>query len=103
MIFLWALALVILSFPKCFKCLVFEVLTEHTVWYFSFFIEESFLMASEKLIKVLDDIMIKIISVPKCLSRGVLWQIYPLHDNTCLEDLQKTWVKKLFGLQPLGK
>ena len=42
-------------------------------------------------------------SVPKCLSKGVLWQIYPLHDNICLENLQKTWVKQIFGLQPLGR
>ena len=41
-------------------------------------------------------------SVPKCLSKGVLLQVYPLHDNDCLEELQRVWVKQLFGAQPLG-
>ena len=42
-------------------------------------------------------------AVPKCLSEGVLWQVYPLHDNDCLEELQRSWVKQLLGVQPLGK
>eukprot|EP00092_Neocalanus_flemingeri_P018086 GFUD01019574.1.p1 GENE.GFUD01019574.1~~GFUD01019574.1.p1 ORF type:complete len:732 (-),score=148.33 GFUD01019574.1:22-2217(-) len=41
--------------------------------------------------------------VPKCLSCGIISHVYPLHDNIDLEDLQKTWVQKLFGLQPLEK
>ena len=44
-----------------------------------------------------------ITAVPKCLSKGVLWQVYPLHDNNCLEELQRSWVKQLFGVQPLGR
>jgi len=44
-----------------------------------------------------------ITTVPKCLSKGVLWQVYPLHDNNCLEELQRSWVKQLFGVQPLDK
>ena len=41
--------------------------------------------------------------VPKCLSRGLVAQIYPLHDLPSLAHLQKHWVKKLVGLQPLSK
>lgn len=41
--------------------------------------------------------------VPKCLSCGIISQVYPLHENNSLEDLQKTWVQKVFGLQPLDK
>ena len=44
-----------------------------------------------------------IVLVPKCLAKGLLWQVYPLHDADSLETLQKTWVKQLIGLQPLGK
>ena len=41
--------------------------------------------------------------VPKCLSRGLVWQVYPLHDNISLGQLQRSWVKQVFGLQPLGQ
>ena len=44
-----------------------------------------------------------LLSVPKCVSKGVLWQVYPLHDADSLETLQKSWVKQFLGLQPLGK
>ena len=40
--------------------------------------------------------------VPVCLSKGLVWQVFPLHDNVSLESLQAGWVRKLFGLQPLG-
>ena len=35
-----------------------------------------------------------------CLQ--VLFQVFPLHHTPSLENLQKSWVRKLFGLQPLG-
>ena len=44
-----------------------------------------------------------IFAVPKCLSCGIISQVYPLHENNALEDLQRSWVQKVFGLQPLGK
>ena len=40
--------------------------------------------------------------VPVCLSKGLVWQVFPLHDTGRLESLQAGWVRKLFGLQPLG-
>ena len=40
--------------------------------------------------------------VPVCLSKGLVWQVFPLHDTVRLESLQAGWVRKLFGLQPLG-
>ena len=32
----------------------------------------------------------------------VVFQVFPLHHTPSLENLQKSWVRKLFGLQPLG-
>ena len=36
-----------------------------------------------------------------CLQ--VVFQVFPLHHTPSLESLQKSWVRKLFGLQPLGE
>ena len=33
----------------------------------------------------------------------VVFQVFPLHHTPSLENLQKSWVRKLFGLQPLGE
>ena len=69
--------------------------------------------------------------LPKCLSKGIvaqvsdntsnistlpaqhswIWaknkipfnQVFPLHHTPSLESLQKSWVRKIFGLQPLGE
>lgn len=43
------------------------------------------------------------ISVPKCLSAGIISQIFPLHDPPELEHLQNTWVRDVKAKQPLGK
>ncbi|XP_023320321.1 anoctamin-8 isoform X1 [Eurytemora carolleeae] len=39
--------------------------------------------------------------IPKCLSKGLISEIYPLHELPVLQNLQRTWVQRIFGLQPL--
>ncbi|GLG96980.1 Anoctamin [Gryllus bimaculatus] len=39
--------------------------------------------------------------VPKCLSAGIISQVFPLHDMPALENLQKNWVRAFFQKQPL--
>ncbi|XP_019619583.1 PREDICTED: anoctamin-8-like isoform X1 [Branchiostoma belcheri] len=39
--------------------------------------------------------------IPKCLSKGMIKQILPLHRSEDLETLKKTWVHALFKPQPL--
>ncbi|KAG8229744.1 hypothetical protein J437_LFUL007919 [Ladona fulva] len=38
---------------------------------------------------------------PKCLSAGIVSQVFPLHEPPILEKLQKTWVRAFFQKQPL--
>lgn len=40
--------------------------------------------------------------VPKCLSSGVITQIFPIHEATALERLQNIWVRDIVARQPLG-
>ncbi|XP_047117535.1 anoctamin-8 [Schistocerca piceifrons] len=39
--------------------------------------------------------------VPKCLSAGIISQVFPLHDLPSLQKLQKSWVRDFFRKQPL--
>ncbi|XP_069356059.1 anoctamin-10-like isoform X4 [Maniola hyperantus] len=41
--------------------------------------------------------------VPACVSRGVVANMFPLHERTALENLRKKWVKTLFTPQPLDE
>ncbi|KAL3287914.1 hypothetical protein HHI36_002370 [Cryptolaemus montrouzieri] len=41
--------------------------------------------------------------IPKCLISGVISQVFPLHDHTTLERLQKSWVRDIFARQPLDE
>ncbi|XP_022912435.2 anoctamin-10 isoform X1 [Onthophagus taurus] len=41
--------------------------------------------------------------IPKCLSAGVISQIFPIHDATALERLQNSWVRDVFARQPLDE
>ncbi|KAK0174148.1 hypothetical protein PV328_007257 [Microctonus aethiopoides] len=39
--------------------------------------------------------------IPKCISAGIISQVFPLHDLPALEKLQKSWVRAFFNPQPL--
>ncbi|XP_043472779.1 anoctamin-8 isoform X2 [Leptopilina heterotoma] len=39
--------------------------------------------------------------IPKCLSMGIISQVFPLHELPALEKLQKTWVQAFMSPQPL--
>ncbi|XP_011313522.1 anoctamin-8 isoform X6 [Fopius arisanus] len=39
--------------------------------------------------------------IPKCISAGVISQVFPLHELPALEKLQKSWVRAFFSPQPL--
>ncbi|EDV26289.1 uncharacterized protein TRIADDRAFT_22642, partial [Trichoplax adhaerens] len=41
--------------------------------------------------------------VPKCLSKGIIKQILPLHSNTDLKKLEKDWVQAFLRPQPLDE
>lgn len=41
--------------------------------------------------------------VPKCLTSGIISQVFPLHEPAALERLQNTWVRNVLARQPLGK
>lgn len=41
--------------------------------------------------------------IPKCVSAGVISQMFPLHDAPALEKLQVTWVRDILARQPLGE
>ena len=43
-----------------------------------------------------------IFSVPKSLSKKVVLQIFPVHDQEALQLLQKTWIQKIWERQPIG-
>ncbi|KAL1514375.1 hypothetical protein ABEB36_003643 [Hypothenemus hampei] len=40
--------------------------------------------------------------VPKCLSSGIISQVFPIHESAVLERLQQIWVQDIFSKQPLG-
>ncbi|XP_016840084.1 anoctamin-8 isoform X4 [Nasonia vitripennis] len=39
--------------------------------------------------------------IPKCLSSGIISQVFPLHELPALEKLQRTWVRAFLSPQPL--
>ncbi|XP_075216238.1 anoctamin 8 white walker [Lycorma delicatula] len=39
--------------------------------------------------------------VPKCVSAGVIAQVFPLHDLPALKELRDSWVRAFFNKQPL--
>ncbi|XP_037877100.1 anoctamin-8 isoform X2 [Bombyx mori] len=41
--------------------------------------------------------------VPACVSRGVVANMFPLHERNSLENLRKKWVKTFFSPQPLDE
>lgn len=40
--------------------------------------------------------------MPKCLSAGVISQVFPLHDQPALQQLRHIWVRSFAKTQPLG-
>ncbi|KAJ3636562.1 hypothetical protein MTP99_000095 [Tenebrio molitor] len=41
--------------------------------------------------------------VPKCLTSGIISQVFPLHEPAALERLQNTWVRDVCARQPLDE
>ncbi len=41
--------------------------------------------------------------VPLLLSKGLISQMFPMHDEPDLKELRKSWVQAIFSTQPLGK
>ncbi|XP_057653457.1 anoctamin-8 [Diorhabda carinulata] len=41
--------------------------------------------------------------IPKCLTEGMISQVFPLHDPPALEKLQNVWVCDVFNKQPLDE
>uniref|UniRef100_A0A6P7G5P8 Anoctamin n=1 Tax=Diabrotica virgifera virgifera TaxID=50390 RepID=A0A6P7G5P8_DIAVI len=41
--------------------------------------------------------------IPKCLTTGMISQVFPLHDPPALEKLQNCWVRDVFNKQPLDE
>ncbi|XP_017753327.1 PREDICTED: anoctamin-8 isoform X3 [Eufriesea mexicana] len=39
--------------------------------------------------------------IPKCISSGIISQVFPLHELPALEKLQQTWVRAFLSPQPL--
>lgn len=39
--------------------------------------------------------------IPKCVSSGIITQIYPVHEMQTLKYLRKTWVRSVFNRQPI--
>lgn len=39
--------------------------------------------------------------MPKCLTTGIISQVFPLHDAAELEKLQNNWVRDIWSSQPL--
>ncbi|XP_076545996.1 anoctamin 8 white walker isoform X4 [Osmia lignaria lignaria] len=39
--------------------------------------------------------------IPKCISAGIISQVFPLHELPALEKLQRTWVRAFLSPQPL--
>ncbi len=42
-------------------------------------------------------------SVPRGLSAGKVYQVFPVHDQDSLKRLQGLWVSRVFSKQPIGK
>lgn len=42
------------------------------------------------------------ISVPVCLSAGLIERVFPIHDTEKLHLLRETWVRAVLSPQPLG-
>ncbi|CAH1111241.1 unnamed protein product [Psylliodes chrysocephalus] len=41
--------------------------------------------------------------IPKCLTEGIVSQVFPLHEPGALEKLQNSWVRDIFAKQPLDE
>ncbi|XP_057333098.1 anoctamin-8 isoform X3 [Microplitis mediator] len=41
--------------------------------------------------------------IPKCISSGIISQVFPLHELPALEKLQKSWVRAFLSPQPLDE
>ena len=41
-------------------------------------------------------------TVPRCQSAGVIHQVFPLHEQSLIDQLKKSWVQKVLSKQPLG-
>ena len=41
--------------------------------------------------------------VPRSLSKKVLLQIFPVHDQALLQGLKKSWIQSFWQSQPIGK
>ncbi|XP_070542017.1 anoctamin-8-like isoform X2 [Ptychodera flava] len=41
--------------------------------------------------------------VPKLMSKGIIKEVFPLHQTEDLDELRKTWVQAVFRRQPLDK
>lgn len=42
-------------------------------------------------------------AVPELAARGVIQQVFPLHEQRILKRLMKSWVQAVCEAQPLGK
>lgn len=45
----------------------------------------------------------RFLAVPRSLSAKVVSQIFPIHDQTALQKLQKSWVQSFVSKQPIGE
>lgn len=43
------------------------------------------------------------ITVPELSARGVIQQVFPLHEQRILSQLMKSWVQAVCEKQPLGQ
>ncbi|XP_065335769.1 anoctamin-8 isoform X2 [Cloeon dipterum] len=41
--------------------------------------------------------------VPKCISAGIISEVFPLHETESLKRLRKSWVRAIFKRQPLDR
>ena len=41
--------------------------------------------------------------VPRSLSKKVVLQIFPVHDQVGLQELKRTWIRAFWDRQPIGK
>ena len=41
--------------------------------------------------------------VSRSLSAKIIYQVFPIHEKSQLQKLQKTWVQKFLDRQPIGK
>lgn len=46
--------------------------------------------------------IVRLFLVPKCVTSGIISQVFPLHEPAALERLQNTWVRDVCARQPLG-